>query len=112
MGSIGGPKDLASLYAARSKVNNDRVPTLFDIDRVRSELLEMHEDPRRSNIHAMQKKYPYLFKSTPTLSRLLAEDPDFKLDQVFRLFTDIQKSARKEISQETVGENIVRSLMP
>lgn len=112
MGSVGGPRDLAALYAARSKVNKDRNPTLFDIPRVRTELLAMHNDPSRSDASLMVTKYSYLKRSTPTLFRLLSEDPNFKLEQVLSLFNDIEKSAKNEISQETVGENIVRGLMP
>lgn len=110
--SMFGPRDLEALCKTREDVNSQRQPGLVDVARLRTETLAMKDDPQRPNEHIMRAKYVYLAKSSPTLFKHLVEDEHFPLDQTLKLFDDLQRVERDEISHTTVGENIVKGFMP
>ncbi len=107
-GSV-GPENLTAMYEARKKLNDDRRPGLVDFERLRVELLAMHGDNKNGSPQSLQSKYPYLYKSSPFLFDLIRNDPKFQIDQVLELFNNIQRVERNELSNEQLGEIIVRS---
>lgn len=84
MGSL-GPNDMATMYEARKKVNNDRQTGLVDVPRLRAEVLAMHSEQNVSDEAAMKIKYAYLAKASPSLFALLCKGTDFRLDAIMKL---------------------------
>ena len=105
-------REYAEMYAAREKVNNDRQTGLVDIPSLRRDITDMYKDPQRSNTQVMMTKYPYINKSSPALFRHINAPEPIPMPNVMKLLDDMERVERKELSNEAVGENIVRSFMP